>query len=170
MSKIKNLNQIKSLSRKAHSNGQTVGLTTGCFDIIHTGHVNLFRFAKRHVDLLIVGVENDRNVNKSKGVGRPVHTSEKRIDLLSELESVDYVFEIKKDINYNVKTADKDYSSLYRKVDPTHIFTTPKFDNYHKNKQKIARVSGIQYLALKKPLVHNSTTLIIQKTLNGEVD
>ena len=35
-------------------------LVTGCFNVLHPGHLRLLRFAKECGDRLIVGVESDR--------------------------------------------------------------------------------------------------------------
>ena len=61
----------------------------GVFDVLHFGHLNYFKEAKKHGQRLIVTVTSDRYVNK--GPGRP-HFSEKiRAQMLSELSIVDYV-------------------------------------------------------------------------------
>ena len=36
-----------------------IGFTNGCFDILHKGHYSLFKFCKKHCDILIVATKND---------------------------------------------------------------------------------------------------------------
>jgi rfaE bifunctional protein nucleotidyltransferase chain/domain len=66
-----------------------VGLCHGCFDIIHVGHIRHFRQAKKHCDVLIVTITDDKYINK--GPGRPVFNSNERIELLDEIKVIDYV-------------------------------------------------------------------------------
>ena len=35
----------------------------GCFDILHRGHIEMFRYAKSLGDTLIVGVDSDEKVS-----------------------------------------------------------------------------------------------------------
>ena len=71
--------------------GRTVVFTNGCFDILHSGHVAYLSFARQQGDALIVGLNSDASVKRSKGVERPVHAQEERAIVLAALESVDYV-------------------------------------------------------------------------------
>jgi len=66
--------------------------TNGCFDILHRGHIELFKHAKSLGDRLIVGVDGDERVSASKGPRRPVNTLEDRIAML---ESIKYIDEVK---------------------------------------------------------------------------
>ena len=47
--------KIASLKSK---NKKTV-FTNGCFDILHVGHIELFRYAKSLGDELVVGIDSD---------------------------------------------------------------------------------------------------------------
>src|SRR5688572_27653099 len=72
-------------------NTDNIGLITGCFDLLHPGHIDLFRFAKSKVDVLIVGVDTDLSIQKTKGITRPIQSQLVRACILSELRSIDYV-------------------------------------------------------------------------------
>lgn len=61
----------------------------GVFDIVHIGHIKHLKKAKDHGDILIVTVTSDKFVNK--GSNRPTFNQKKRLEFLSELESVDFV-------------------------------------------------------------------------------
>jgi D-beta-D-heptose 7-phosphate kinase/D-beta-D-heptose 1-phosphate adenosyltransferase len=71
--------------------GKRVVFTNGCFDILHRGHIELLSFAKRHGDLLVVGLNSDDSVRRLKGPRRPLNRQEDRAILLAALEMVDYV-------------------------------------------------------------------------------
>tara|TARA_B100000795_G_scaffold246534_1_gene212285 strand:- start:575 stop:976 length:402 start_codon:yes stop_codon:yes gene_type:complete len=62
-------------------------------DLLHIGHINLFRKAKELGDKLIVGVINDDGVNKYKRT--PIIPVEQRIEVISSLKYVDLVIEQK---------------------------------------------------------------------------
>jgi len=63
---------------------KTVVWTNGCFDIIHEGHLSLFKYARSLGDELLVGIDTDRRVKERKGDSRPVNDQNNRfINLLS---------------------------------------------------------------------------------------
>lgn len=67
---------------------------SGAFDILHFGHINFLREAKsvggKDGKLLVVTFP-DNVINTIKGEGRPIMKEYERVQILSELESVDYV-------------------------------------------------------------------------------
>lgn len=64
-----------------------IGYTTGVYDLLHVGHLNLLRNAKAMCDKLIVGVTVDELVAyKNK---RAVIPFEERIELVRSLKYVD---------------------------------------------------------------------------------
>lgn len=65
--------------------------TNGCFDLVHKGHIELLRWAKALGDKLVVGLDTDESVRKTKGAGRPVTSFPDRKALLEALEPVDTV-------------------------------------------------------------------------------
>jgi len=65
--------------------------TNGCFDILHPGHVSYLQKARQLGDTLIVGINSDRSVRELKGELRPILTQEERCQLLSGLESVNFI-------------------------------------------------------------------------------
>ena len=46
--------------------GHKIVFTNGCFDLIHVGHVRCLRGAKKEGDILVVGVNSDDSVKKTK--------------------------------------------------------------------------------------------------------
>ena len=77
--------------------GRRIVFTNGCFDIIHLGHVNYFRFAKAQGDLLVVGVNTDAGIRRLKGPKRPIIREDDRVTVLEELESIDYLVRFDED-------------------------------------------------------------------------
>jgi len=65
--------------------------TNGCFDILHRGHIELFKYAKSLGDYLVVGLDDDARVRASKGDNRPINNLEDRIETLRSIKYIDDV-------------------------------------------------------------------------------
>ena len=64
---------------------------TGSFDILHPGHVEFLKEAKKLGDTLVVGLYSDALINKLKGKCFPMMTIQERLLNLMSLDSVDDV-------------------------------------------------------------------------------
>lgn len=62
----------------------------GTFDILHCGHVHMFKQAKEYGDKLIAVVGRDENIEKVKGIG-PMHNEQERMELLQHIDLIDEV-------------------------------------------------------------------------------
>ncbi|CAL9336393.1 Bifunctional protein HldE [Nocardiopsis dassonvillei] len=71
--------------------GERLVATGGCFDLLHAGHVELLRYARRLGDRLVVLLNGDASVRALKGEGRPVVGEADRARLLAALDCVDAV-------------------------------------------------------------------------------
>mgnify|MGYP000868847789 CR=1 FL=1 len=65
--------------------------TNGCFDIMHPGHMELFKAAKALGDRLIVGVDTDEKVALDKGADRPINNLAYRVAMLEAIKYIDEV-------------------------------------------------------------------------------
>jgi|TARA_R100001163_G_C4935762_1_gene109695 rfaE bifunctional protein nucleotidyltransferase chain/domain len=83
--------------------------TNGCFDILHRGHVEMFKFAKSLGDELIVGLDTDEKVKESKGSDRPFNNLEDRELVVSSIRYVD------KTISFN---SQKQLEDLIKTINP----------------------------------------------------
>ena len=45
--------------------------TNGTFDILHPGHIQLFKVARELGDMVIVATDTDEKIKKDKGFDRP---------------------------------------------------------------------------------------------------
>ncbi|MFH1309400.1 MAG: D-glycero-beta-D-manno-heptose 1-phosphate adenylyltransferase [Candidatus Omnitrophota bacterium] len=91
MSKIKLQEELAGIVKARKADGKIFGFTNGCFDILHVGHVRYLSEAKEDCDFLIVAVNSDHSVKMIKGNSRPVNGQNARMEVLSALESVDYI-------------------------------------------------------------------------------
>jgi rfaE bifunctional protein nucleotidyltransferase chain/domain len=89
--KIKSLRELAAIRGRLKREGKKVVFTNGCFDILHEGHVRLFRSARKRGDVLIVALNTDASVRKLKGPMRPVFPLRERLEVLSALAEVDYI-------------------------------------------------------------------------------
>ena len=63
----------------------------GTFDILHPGHIELFKTAKNLGDKLIVATDSDEKIRKDKGEHRPMNDLCSRIAMLSAIKYIDDV-------------------------------------------------------------------------------
>ena len=91
-SKIKTIKEIEKISEILKKKGKKIVTTNGVFDLIHVGHLRYLKKAKSLGDILIIGVNADKSVKNNKGNKRPVVSLNDRMELLSSMEVVDFVF------------------------------------------------------------------------------
>lgn len=89
--KVRTLDELLVEIQVHRDAGQTVIFTNGCFDVIHAGHVAYLREARTLGDVLIVAINTDDQVRALKGDGRPIYQQTERLEILSELQCVNYV-------------------------------------------------------------------------------
>lgn len=65
-------------------------LCHGVFDLIHSGHLEYFKAAKKYGDKLIVSITTDRFVNK--GPNRPYFNTVRRAQMVNALDIVDDIY------------------------------------------------------------------------------
>lgn len=162
---IISINKAIKASHKYKEEGRKIGLITGCFDIIHIGHIRFFQEAKKNVDILFVGVESDGTIKTSKGNGRPINPIIDRLGQLSELKSVDFVFPIENIYSFGSKDANIIHENLLKKIKPDFLITASSKDKYVQIKRKQAVDLNIGFIEVK--IINNiSSSEIIKKLLD----
>lgn len=73
--------------------GKVVGLTSGCYDILHYYHLRYLERCKSLCDFLIVGVDSDLLIQKNKNK-MPVIPEHHRMAMVDALKCVDAVFQM----------------------------------------------------------------------------
>jgi rfaE bifunctional protein nucleotidyltransferase chain/domain len=63
----------------------------GTFDVLHTGHLLLFEYAKSFGNHLIVAIDTDERVSEKKGPSRPINSLWDRAFMLANIHMIDEV-------------------------------------------------------------------------------
>ncbi len=87
--------KARQLVRRAKEKGKKVAFTSGCFDVLHVGHVLFLEDCRSGVDLLVVGIDDNQTVTRAKGKDHPFFDETERIKVLATLEIVDYIFKFR---------------------------------------------------------------------------
>ena len=91
MSNIKSRAEIKLIREQLKQQNKKVVFTNGCFDLIHSGHVDYLVKAKEMGDVLILALNTDSSIKRIKGIKRPILEQDERAFIVSNLKPVDYV-------------------------------------------------------------------------------
>ena len=94
MDKIYSLDQLKILIEANPHKWRPLVFTSGCFDLLHLGHLRYLAKAKKLGNSLIVGVNSDHSVQAIKPkdkniITRPIIPEEQRAKMLSYIKIVD---------------------------------------------------------------------------------
>jgi rfaE bifunctional protein nucleotidyltransferase chain/domain len=91
MSIITNLEELIRIRQELKQQNKKMVFTNGCFDILHSGHVDYLNKAKQLGDYLVVGLNSDISIKNIKGEKRPIINGIERATLLDNLKCVDFV-------------------------------------------------------------------------------
>lgn len=83
--------EIEALRSSLRTENKRIVFTNGIFDILHAGHVMYLESARRHGDVLVLGLNADDSVRRLKGSERPINAASDRAIVVSGLRSVDHV-------------------------------------------------------------------------------
>jgi len=89
--KIVSSGSLLAIRKRLRRQEKTVVFTNGCFDLIHGGHIRLFRAAKKLGDVLVVALNSDASIRRLKGPQKPIFPLRERQEVLAALGDVDYV-------------------------------------------------------------------------------
>jgi len=89
--RINNLRSLSKIRASIRREKRTVVFTNGCFDLIHSGHIHLFKEAKKLGEVLMVAVNSDESVKKIKGPSRPIFPLAERLEILEAIQFIDYL-------------------------------------------------------------------------------
>jgi len=155
MDKILSLEQANELSQILHKQNKHIVLVGGCFDLLHIGHITFLEEARKQGEILVILLEADQTIAKSKGSNRPINTQNDRAKILAALTSVDYVIKLPDMMN------DKSYDDLVITVKPAIIATT-RGDKNRVYKERSAGLINAQVIDVTPQISDKSTTKLIK--------
>ena len=129
-------------------------ITFGVFDLLHAGHVHLFKQAALHGDLVVVTAD-DASIFQFKGADRPIIPLEERVMML---ESVKYISEVRT-FSFTMKNIMEAHAEVISEVSPD-IFVQGEQAN-HEYILPVVKRFGIPILTVSS--LKTSTTKIINK-------
>lgn len=86
-------------------------LTVGVFDYFHYGHLKLFERAKALGDYLIVAVQQDEQIHKTKPEAQLMYSTAQRLEMVGALRCVDQVIEYTQ-VDETIQTVDFDIFAI----------------------------------------------------------
>ena len=150
--------QLQFIVNKLKNEGKNIILSSGCFDIIHVGHIHTLMESKKLGDILMICLSNDEQIKKLKGDERPINNYKDRIDLFKTIKYVDYVILYEET---NIQT-EESLGSIMKIVDPFYWvkgtdYTVQQILDKHPYLKNIKLINNIE---------NKSTTNIIKKVKN----
>ena len=135
-----------------------LGLTSGCFDIVHEGHITNLKKCKQNCDNLFVCLSSDTQIKKLKGNLRPINNINDRIKMLINFDFIDKII-LYEETDYELET---ELDNIMNIVTPTVWF---KGTDYTKEDifKKHPSLKNIKLIDLVEG---KSTTNIINKILS----
>lgn len=128
--------------RLGYPDDTIVGFISGNFNIIHAGHLRLFKFASEVSDCVIIGLERDDN----DGVTVPQAL---RAEALDGLEMIDMVVDIGEDLE-----------QFLRLLNPDIIIKGKEFEDQINLEGKIAEDTGARLMFASGEYVFSATDLV----------
>lgn len=133
--------------------GKTV-IIGGCFDILHAGHIEFIKHAKELGDNLIILLESDEKVRKTKGKERPVNKQLVRAKILSTLKDVDYI------VCLPYFKSNDEYEKLVIRIQPDIIALTKGTRIYAWEKEFSDRTGAKMIEVMAKKKTYSTTNLL----------
>jgi len=90
-----------------------IGLTSGCFDLVHYMHLVYLERCRRLCDVLVVGVDSDDLVRRVKGPKRPMIPEVQRQAMVNALKCVDATF---------IMGSVEDFEYVVRSLQVSYVF------------------------------------------------
>jgi D-beta-D-heptose 7-phosphate kinase/D-beta-D-heptose 1-phosphate adenosyltransferase len=131
------------------------GLTSGCFDILHKGHINNLKWSKSECSKLFVCLSSDKQIRELKGESRPINNIADRVRMLSHMNFIDYII-LYDEID---SETEKELDNIMNILKPEYWF---KGNDYEETRIR-AKHPTLKNIRLFENVANVSTTLIISR-------
>jgi rfaE bifunctional protein nucleotidyltransferase chain/domain len=146
---------MRSFRTAPPSKRPIIGLTSGCFDIFHSGHISTLKQSKNMCDLFFVCLSSDKQIREIKGSSRPVNHIEDRARMLLTMPFIDYVILYDETDN----TYEKELDNIMLMIQPDIWF---KGSDYTEKGIR-GKHPSLKRIVLFDNIENKSTTRIISK-------
>jgi cytidyltransferase-like protein len=145
MSRFKTEEWVRTMSKKV--------IVSGCFDLLHSGHIAFFEEASAYGDLY-VALGADRTVFDLKG-RLPINTEEERLFMVKSVRCV-------KDAFVSKGSGMLDFLDEFKQLQPDVMVVNA--DGHMLEKQRLCEEFGVEYVVLQREpygsLPRRSTTAL----------
>lgn len=83
-------NQIQNIKDKYK--GKKIGFTCSCFDLLHTGHLIMLQDARKHCDVLIIGLQTDPTIDRPEK-NKPIQNFIERKTMIDSIKYIDEIID-----------------------------------------------------------------------------
>lgn len=151
---------LRALKQSLDQQKKKLILTSGCYDVLHIGHLHTLKNAKALGDILIVCLSSDEQIRALKGETRPINKFEDRLDLFKTIEYVDYIMPYQEEYIETEETLGK----IMKILDPD-VWVKGSDYTVQKILEKHPYLRSIHLV----PLVENRSTTNIIKKITGRL-
>lgn len=149
-------NEAELQSIRLMNPGKRIVFTSGCFDLLHYGHICHLEESKSLGDLLVVAINSDESVKRLKGKAKPIIPGWQRIRILQSIRYVDYIFSFKED----------DVCTYFNILRPDCFTIGEESVELYPEEIDAAYLSGSQVHVIKR-IANFSSTIIMNKIRGG---
>ncbi len=131
----------------------SVGVS-GCFDILHVGHLHFLQDARVYGEQLVILLEGDGFIAKAKNRSS-FHTQDERAEILSALRCVDYV------VLLPYISDESEYADMHMQM-ALQTLVVSRHDPYKDKKQEQLKKAGGKVILLDTLVQNKSTSKILE--------
>jgi rfaE bifunctional protein nucleotidyltransferase chain/domain len=153
---------LMALGEQLHAKGKKIVFTAGSWDLIHAGQCRYLAKSKELGDVLVAGVVSDNAIRQVKGPNKPILGEKVRAEMLTFLESVDFV---------TILPEPSCNPSLGLLKPDVYVTVKEDWTDDYKNSREYKTVTkyGGEVLVVDRQSSAISTTQILQRAVGGHL-
>ncbi len=151
---------LRQITEGYRAAGHRVVLTIGSWDMLHIGHVRYLLKAREQGEILVVGVDSDKAIQRYKGPHRPIVPENERIEMLSYLDCVNFITLVD-----DVDVHGQWQYGILQKIRP-HVFVAVE-DSYPEKQRKDIRKLCNKLVVLPRQAENTSSTDIFKNLIRN---